>query len=102
MKTPCLFLLVLLFLTSCTSLNSVSLTPIPEKRENPIKVERSRFIVFGLNFDNDYVDGMAQELARKCTGGKVQGILTKDELVNYFLYLFVSRKVTATGYCVKG
>jgi uncharacterized lipoprotein YajG len=93
-------LILSFILSSCASVNSVSLTPIPADRHQPIKVEASKVIVLGLNFDNDFVDQLVSDLQRKCPKGKVTGILTKDENINYFLYLVWKKQVTATGYCV--
>ena len=92
-------LLCAVLLSSCAQLNSVSLTQIPAKRENQIKVEKSKFIILGFNFDNDIVEEVANDLKSKCPNGKVSGVLTKDENINYFLYLFWSKKITVTGYC---
>lgn len=97
-----LFLVLLqsLFLGGCASINSVSVTSIPAERSSPLKVERSKVIVLGLSFDNDFVDEMVSDLQRQCPGGKVTGILTKDEDINYFLYLVYQKRVTASGYCI--
>jgi|GEM_PF-508985 len=97
-----LFLVLLqsLILGGCASINSVSVTSIPAERTSPLKVERSKVIVLGLSFDNDFVDEMVSDLQRQCPGGKVTGILTKDEDINYFLYLVYQKRVTASGYCI--
>lgn len=89
-----------IFLTGCASVNSVSLTPIPADRRSPVKVEVSKTIILGFNFDNDFVDQVVSGLQKKCPQGKVSGILTKDENINYFLYLVWKKQVTATGYCL--
>lgn len=89
-----------LFISGCASLNSVSLTPIPAGRGSPVKVEKSKIIILGLNFDNDFVNEAEDDLKRQCPNGKVTGLLTKDENINYFLYLVYSKRLTATGYCV--
>ena len=96
------YLLVLLLLASfgCTTLNSVSLTPIPAERSKPIHLEKDKFIFLGFNFDNDFVDEINEDLREKCQGGKISGILTKDEDINYFLYIFWKKRVTVDGYCV--
>ena len=93
--------LLLASLASCVHLNSVSLTQIPEKRTNKVSASSDKWIFFLLNFDNDYVDKINDDLKEKCPGGKIQGILTKDEVTYYFLALVLKRKVTATGYCSK-
>lgn len=85
----------------CASVNSVSLTPIPAERKAPVRVEKSKVIILGFNFDNDFIDQMVVDLQRQCPKGKVTGILTKDENINYFLYFVWKKQVTATGYCVE-
>jgi hypothetical protein len=93
--------LALIGLTGCASLNSVSVTPVPANRKNVVTAEADRWIILGLNFDNDYVDTVSKELADKCRDGKVSGILTKDQTFYYFLFFVLKRNVTATGYCEK-
>lgn len=95
------FLTAVVFLAGCTSLRTVSLTSIPPKRDRPVRAEASRFIFLGFNFDNDYVDQMTNDLKNQCQDGVISGILTKDETVDYFLMIFWSHRVTATGYCSK-
>ena len=92
--------LVALLLGGCVSLNSVSETQIPVERDHEVKAESSRLIVLGLNFDNDYVDQVRSQLKDQCRGGEVRGILTKDEMITYFLFV-QRRRVTAEGYCLK-
>lgn len=84
----------------CASLQSTSLSSIPAKRDQVVTAEAARTIFLGFNFDNDYVNTLESELKRQCPGGEVRGILTKDEVINYFLYIVHKRKVTASGYCV--
>jgi hypothetical protein len=87
--------------SGCVSLSSVSLTPIPAERSNKVHAETSKFYFLGIGFDNDFVDEVRDDLKDKCKNGKVTGILTKDEWVNYFLFIFASRRIVADGYCVK-
>lgn len=93
-------LVLSILLASCTSINSVSLTSIPADRSKPVSVEVSKFQVLGFNFNNEYIDGAVAELSRKCPNGKVTGILTKDENINYFLYFFWKKQISAKGYCI--
>ena len=100
MKLQSLFAIGLAFaLSGCASLNSVSLTPVPANRSNEVSSETERWIFLGFNFDNDYADQAAKNLARKCPGGKISGILTKDEIYAYFLFFVMKKRVVATGYC---
>lgn len=93
--------LLSLSFVGCASVNSVSLTSIPANKGKEVKSEASRTIILGFNFNNDYVDEMADDLKRQCPNGVVKGILTKDEVINYFLFFVWARKVTATGYCLQ-
>jgi len=102
MKKYLLLSVLAIFLPGCVSLNTISLTTVPAQRSHPVSAEASKFIVLGFNFDNDYVDGMVSELKQKCSNGVVSGILTKDEYVDYFLFIFGTHRVSANGYCVKG
>jgi hypothetical protein len=94
--------LLLSFAFSCRSVQSVSLTQIPAQRDKVVKAEVSKFIFLGLNFNNDFVDGLVDQLKEECKGGQVKGILTKDEVVNYFLMIFYTRQISAQGYCISG
>ncbi|MGE0631893.1 MAG: hypothetical protein AB7O96_05770 [Pseudobdellovibrionaceae bacterium] len=93
--------LMAILMSACTSLNTVSLTSIPSNRTNKITAEGSRTIFLGFNFDNDFVDRMNDDLKNQCPNGMVSGILTKDEVVNYFLMIVYKHRVTATGFCMK-
>ena len=102
MKMKFAFLLSAVMLSACASVNSVSLTPIPQDRKNPVKVEASKTIFLGFNFDNDFIDGLVDNLKTRCPNGKLTGLLTKDENINYFLYIVWKKQVTVSGYCVNG
>ena len=94
--------LALSILSGCVSLNSMSLTQIPVKRTNKIEASASKTIFFFFSFDNEFIDSVVAKLKRQCRGGQVKGVLTKDEVTNYFLMFVHKREVTATGYCSKG
>lgn len=92
---------VLALSAGCVTLQSVSLTPVPMDRSKEVTASSEKFLFLGIAFDNDFVDQVTQDLKATCPNGKITGILTKDEIVNYFFYLFIKRRVTAVGYCVK-
>jgi hypothetical protein len=94
-------LLFSLLFVGCASVNSVSLSSIPANKGKEVRAETSKTIILGFNFNNDYVDDMADDLKRQCPNGIIKGILTKDEVVDYFLFFVWARKVTATGYCIQ-
>lgn len=83
----------------CASVNSLSLTPIPKDRSKVVTAEVSKTIFLAFNFNNDYVEPLVDSLKGKCPQGVVTGILTKDEVIHYFIAH--TRKVTATGFCVQ-
>ncbi|NBW80787.1 hypothetical protein EBR21_03445 [bacterium] len=83
--------------TGCASLRSVSVTSIPQNRNEPVVASVSKWIFLGLNFDNDYVDELTSKLRQKCDG-KVSGLMTKYESTLYFI--LSKDQITATGYCV--
>ncbi len=90
-------LLSLFLLSSCASVNSVSLTPIPADRSRQVSAQVSKTIFLAFSFDNDFVDPLVQKLKDQCPKGVVSGILTKDETISYILVY--TKRVTATGYC---
>lgn len=93
---------VLFLLSSCVSLNTVSLTSIPGDRQKVIEAKVEKTIILGFNFDNDFVDELPQKLKAQCLNGQIQGVLTKDENINYFLYFVWKKSVSAQAYCVTG
>ncbi len=90
------------FLGGCVSLNSVSLTQVPKERKNIVTAEASKIIILGFTFSNEYIDEAHRQLMAKCQNGMIQGILTKDEMTNYFIGIVMKQKVFAKGYCIKG
>lgn len=90
-------LLLTMFVAGCTSIQSVSLTPIPANRSKTVRAQASKTVFLGFNFDNDYIDPLVDDLKRQCPQGVISGILTKDELTSYVLVF--TRTVTATGFC---
>ena len=101
MKSLLSLMLSVTLMSGCVSLRSVSQTQIPAKRSGKVMAESEKWIIFFLSFDNDFVDKVSADLKRKCQKGKVTGILTKDENVNYFLGLVMKRRIVAHGYCNK-
>ena len=92
------FSLLSLALPACTSLESVSVTQIPGDRSRPVHAEVDNTALFGIHFDNDFVDEITPQLLAQCPRGRLTGILTKQESTSYFLVS--TRTVTASGYCV--
>ncbi len=84
-------------LTGCVSLNSVSLTQLPEERDNLVTASASDILFLGFTTQNDFVDEAVESLKAKCRGGKLTGILTKHQTTSYVLVF--KREVVASGYC---
>lgn len=93
---------LLLVLSSCASVQSISLTNIPAQKGKRVHAEASRVIFLGFNFDNDYVDNLVNDLKRQCPDGTVSGLLTKDQMIDYFLMIVHKRLITAEGVCLQG
>jgi hypothetical protein len=85
-------------LLGCTSLQSVSVTQIPGDRSRPIHAQVSNTALFGIHFDNDFVDELTGDLLRQCPRGRITGLLTKQESSVYVIVQ--TRRVIASGYCV--
>jgi hypothetical protein len=101
MKKLILFAFFIFVVNGCTHLQSVSTTSIPKERGEKVSATKDRFIFLAFNFNNDYVNDLAEELANKCEKGKVQGVLTKHENIMYFPLIAHAVRVTAEGYCVR-
>ena len=89
-------------LSQCVFLQSVSHTNIPADRSKPVMSSVSNDIFFGFNFDNDHVDLLSDKLRFFCKGGRIEGLLTKNEDICYLPLCFYYRnRITAMGYCQK-
>ncbi len=84
--------------TGCASLQSVSVTAVPSERAHKVQADASNTAFLGIHFDNDFADGLREDLRRQCPHGRVTGVFTKYE--TYWVVLVETRTVTATGYCV--
>jgi hypothetical protein len=82
----------------CTSLQSVSVTQIPGDRSRPVRAEVSNTALFGIHFDNDFLEDLTPQLFAQCPHGRITGLLTKQE--NSVYVIVSTRRVIATGYCV--
>lgn len=92
--------ILFLGLGACAHLESVSTTSLPQDRSRPVKAESYRFIFFGFNFNNDYVNEMTENLADQCPKGQVKGLLTKHEGITYFPLIAHAVRIEAKGFCV--
>ena len=94
---PLLALASALVVNACASVNSVSVTSIPSHRTKQVRAEVSKTIFLAFSFDNDFIDPLVEDLKNQCPNGVVTGILTKDEVISYFIVF--THRVVATGYC---
>ena len=93
-----LLLLVSAFTGGCTSLQSVGVSSIPRDRGQVVETKKSNVAFLGIHFDNDFADGVPEDLRRQCPNGKVSGVFSKYESTWYVVVQ--SRSVTVKGYCV--
>jgi len=93
-------IVICLSLSACVSLKSVSLTQIPEERNNTVTATSDSWNLLGIAFSNDFIDEAIIDLKSQCIGDKIEGILTKHQVTVYLLV--IKREVIATGYCQKG
>lgn len=89
--------LVMLSLSACVSLNSISVTQIPQARDHQVTATSDSWTFLGIAFSNDFADEAVMELKSQCIGGRIEGILTKHQTTFYFLVF--KREVVATGFC---
>lgn len=99
LKNKIIFFFVFSFIFDCVFLKSVSITPQPPDRSKKIEAEVSKFVVLAFNFNNDFLDELPTKLSTQCPDGKITGIVTKYEDINYFLAH--TMRVKSTGYCIK-
>lgn len=96
-----ILLLLFIFTVNCVQLKSISINsqPSKEERSSLVQAKTNKFIFLAFNFDNEFLEDVPSKLRAKCQDGKIKGIITKFELISYFL--FFDYVVTASGYCVK-
>lgn len=93
------FLLALLSLSACTTVQSAYLTNMsaPAASARPIEAESSKLVFLGLNFDNDYAFEARESLYAQCPAGMVTGVLSTYETRSYVI--FTDHVIRARGYC---
>jgi hypothetical protein len=96
--SPLLFLL--LASSACTTLKSFSMTQVPSDRSRKVEASDTSGGLFGIFFSNSFADEVAEQLRAQCPQGRLSGVVTKYESTLYVIW--VSRKITATGYCLPG
>jgi len=84
--------------SGCTYTVAVSQSNIPAQRKQAVSASVSKFIVLGLNFDNDFALQLGTKLKESCPQGSVRGVTTHDKLTIYFPGIFWAREVDAPRY----
>lgn len=92
---------MLFSLVGCAQLQTVSMTPqpFPKDREVPIQADVSKLVFLAFNFNNDFLEEIPTKLTAQCPNGKITGLFTKYEIIQYFIAYRMN--VIAKGYCVK-
>ena len=89
-------------LSSCQTVNSITLSQIPKKsnRTNIVKSHGSRVYLLIIPVSStEAFDSARQDLINQCPKGRIEGLLSKLETANYFLFFSLER-LTLQGYCV--
>lgn len=92
--------LLSLSLSACTYTAAVSQTNIPSNRSKAVHAKIEKFMILGLNFENDYVLRLTSRLKEQCPQGDVRGVTTHDQATLYVLAFFWKREIEARGYCI--
>ncbi len=93
--------LIASYFSGCSYVASVSQTNLPKNRSQVVTAEVKKYIILGFNFDNEEFTKIPERLQEKCPGGRVEGVMTKDQVTLYALIFFWARHVEATGFCQK-
>ena len=88
--------------SGCAHLQSVSMTPLPTESGTEVFAEvESPVIIAFTNPDHDYVDDLKEDLASQCAGGRVEGLMTKNEEIWYWGSIIYKVRVSANGTCIR-
>ena len=89
--------LLVISLSGCVGLNTVSMTQVPAERDNKITTNSSNWNFIGINFSNVFVDQAIEDLKGQCPTGKIEGVYTKHQTTGYVLVF--KREVIVSAYC---
>lgn len=89
-----------LLMAGCTSLQSVSISQIPQDRSQRVVAESDQWSLLGIAFSNDFVDEAMRDIQQQCPQGQVEGVLTQYD--HTFFFPILVRTVEVTGFCVEG
>lgn len=93
-------LVAALVMVGCTSLQSVSISQIPQDRSQRVSAEGDQWSLLGIAFSNDFVDDAMLDIQQQCPQGQVEGVLTQYD--HTFFFPVLVRTVEVTGFCVAG
>ncbi|SQD78501.1 hypothetical protein [Moritella yayanosii] len=90
-------LLIVLTLSGCVGLNSVSMTQIPKDKGQLVEANAHDWVFMNFTTQNDFADSAVTKLKQQCVGGKISGVYTKHQTTSYVLVF--KREVIVSGYC---
>ncbi|MBF0441314.1 MAG: hypothetical protein HQK54_05365 [Oligoflexales bacterium] len=95
--------LLLIFLKGCMTVDSISVSQIPQQseRKGRISSHASRPVILLIPFGTSYVEQAQERLIAQCPHGAIEGVLAKYQTTNYFLGLIYLAEVEMEGYCIK-
>ena len=93
-------MILISLLMGCVYLQSVSLTQLPVERENVVQASAdSPLQFFGIGFTKTlFLDEVIATLRKQCPGGRVEGVPSKHERIDYLPGIYRYR-VSARGFC---
>lgn len=88
---------------SCTTVESISVSQIPAApaRKHKISAAASNPILLLIPFGSSFPERAREQLLAQCPAGKIEGLLAKHQMTNYFLSLVQVDEVLMEGYCIQ-
>ncbi len=89
-------------LQGCMTVASISVSQIPvaAARKHKISASASNVTVLLIPFGSSFPERARGDLLSQCQGGKIEGLLSKHQVTDYFLGLFFVNEVVMEGYCL--
>jgi len=90
-------LLIVLTLSGCVGLNTVSMTQIPKDKGQLVEANAHDWVFLNFTTQNDFADKAVESLKAQCVDGKISGVFTKHQTTSYLLVF--KRESIVSGYC---
>lgn len=89
---------------ACQSVNSITVSQIPElsARKNPVEVSKNAVTILLIPFGISYIDEAKGALLSACPRGQIEGLMCKYQTTTYVPILVSTSEVVMKGYCVEG